>query len=213
MTKRSLLAILSICRAVPAQTTTMSPTQIQATLLGDLRGDAALDLQALSDAPQNFLVPVEFHESQTPARPAGGAISIRQLRHRVPKEALRAAGRAQKHSRGGKHSEAIVEFEAAVRLDPEFASARNALGIEYARCGRIEEAVAAFRRVIESAPGEWSGHYNLALMMLQSGDLPGALQRGRRARQLAPAQPAVNLFIGYVSQQLGEGRAEKKTPR
>ena len=178
----------------------MSPDQIQSRLLADMRGDAALDLQSQTDSPNSFF---------TPARSAGPAISIRQLRHKVPKDALRAAARAKKLSRAGEHAKAVADLEAAIRLDPEFASAQNALGIEYGRCGRLEDAAAAFRRVIDLAPGEWAGHYNLALTMLGSGDLPRAIESARRALQLSPAEPGVKLFLD----DLRAANGEKKTPR
>ena len=203
MTNYALLTSLAVCWTCQAQTPTMSPSQIQVSLLGDMRGDAALDMRSQSDNPHGFFVPDEFREFRSPARSAGVSISIGQLEHSVPNEALQAAARTQKLSRAGQHSKAIVEFEAAIRLDPEFASAQNALGIEYGRCGRLEDAAAAFKRVIQLAPEEFAGHYNLGLAMFQGGDLPGAFESVRRALQLAPAEPAVNLFLRQFATAYG----------
>lgn len=209
MTNYGVLMCFAVCWTCSAQSTPISLDQVQASLLRSLRGDAALDLQSQAESPHGFPAPVEFHESQRTAPSGGGSISIRQLQHKVPKEALRAASRAHRSSRAGRHSEAILELEAAILRDPEFASAQNALGIEYGRCGRLEDAAAAFHRVIELAPDEWTGHYNLALTMLRSGDPQRAVENARRALQLAPAQPAVNMFLDY----LGAANGEKKTAR
>ena len=200
MTNYRFLTCLAVCWTSSAQTPPMSPEQIQSQLLGDMRGDAAIDLQSRPDIP---------HTLFTPARSASPAISIGLLRHKVPKPAFRAASRAKNLSRAGEHSKAVVELEAAIRLDPQFVSAQNALGIEYGRCGRLEDAAAAFRRVIELAPGEWAGHYNLALTMLSGGDLPRAIDSARRALQLAPGQTDVKFFLD----DLLAANSEKKTPR
>jgi len=177
--------------------TIMSPEQIQAALLRDMRGDTDFDYP-LPDNPHNLIGPFEIRDPWSHERPSGESISIKQLRHKVPKEASRAAVRAEKWSRAGDHSKAAFELEAAIRWDPEFVAAYNALGVEYERCGRLGEAAAVFSQVIQLAPEAWVGHYNLGVAMFQSGDLPGSVQSERRALQLSPGQPTVNLFLGYL---------------
>ena len=176
----------------------MSPEQMQLRQLHDMKGDAALTLHPQSHSPHTFFAPFELEEPPPHAGPPGNSISIKQLQHKVPKEALQAAARAQNLSRAGEYSKALVELEAAIRRDPEFVPAQNALGIEYRRCGRLEEAIAAFSSVTQLAPEEWASHFNLGVALFQIGDLPGALQSERRALQLYPAQPDANLFLGYL---------------
>jgi Flp pilus assembly protein TadD len=193
-----LVMCFIVCGTCSAQTPTMSAEQIQMRLLHDMKGDAAVTLNPQSHSPHSFFASFELEAPPPQVRPPGDSISVKRLQHKVPKEALQSAARAQKFSRAGEYSRAVVELEAAIRRDPEFVPAQNALGIEYRRCGRLEEAVAAFGRLTHLAPEEWAGHYNLAVTLFQSGDFPGALQSGRRAVQIAPTRPTANLFLGYL---------------
>jgi Flp pilus assembly protein TadD len=188
--------LMALAQSPPALT---SPEQVQAVLLGDMRGEAAGDLR--SQYPQSHngdsFEPFQLLRLHPPTHSPGETISINQLQHKVPKDALQAAGRAKKWSRMGQHSKAAVELEAAIRRDPEFTSAQYALGIEYGRCGRFEEAAAAFRHVTQSAPADWSGHYYLNVAMFRGGELGQAIRSARRAFWLHPTEKSVNLFLGY----------------
>lgn len=131
-------------------------------------------------------------------RPTGQTISVRQLRHKIPKEARRELDRAIKFSRAGEHEKAATELEAALRRDPDLSSAEDRLGIEYVYLGRREEAEMAFRRTIELEPAWWIGHYNLALILYGKGDVDGAEESLRRALALSSGNPKIRLALGEV---------------
>ena len=85
-------------------------------------------------------------------KPAGETVSVSQLQHKVPREAAKMFQRALKFSKAGEHEKAVAELEAALRRDPQFASAENQLGAEYAYLERWEEAEQAFRRLTGIEP-------------------------------------------------------------
>jgi tetratricopeptide (TPR) repeat protein len=131
-------------------------------------------------------------------RPTGQTISVRQLRHKIPKEAVREFHRAIKFSRTGEHEKAATELEAALHRDPEFSSAEDLLGIEYASLERREEAEMAFRRTIDLEPAWWMGHYNLARILYDKGDVDGAEESLRRALVCSSENPKIHLALGKL---------------
>lgn len=147
----------------------------------------------------------------TQKRPTGETISVRQLQHKVPKEAAKAFQRAFKLSGAGEHQKAAAELEAALRRDPEFTAAENQLGVEYSYLGRWEDAELAFHRVTDIEPAFWMGHYNLALILYSRGDRPGAEQSARRALALSSENPRIHLLLGELLVMRNETRAEGLT--
>lgn len=61
----------------------------------------------------------------------------------------------------GKHEEAIVEYEKAIKLDPTNDSFYNNKGFSYLLQMRTEEAVSAFRKALENNPNNKTAHANL----------------------------------------------------
>jgi tetratricopeptide (TPR) repeat protein len=131
-------------------------------------------------------------------KPAGETVSVSQLQHKVPKKAAKTFQRALKFSQAGEHEKAVAELEAALRQDPQLASAENQLGAEYAYLERWEEAEQAFRRLTGIEPNSWKGHYNLALILYSKKDFPGAEQSARRALGLSSDTARIHLLLGEL---------------
>ena len=186
-----------------AQAPVTTAEQAQASVMRDLRGEA--ESRALepgrSDDPFAAFDMIQ-------SRPSGETVSVERLRHTVPKRARRLAAHAEKLSRAGEDAKAAKELEAAVREDPGFTEAYSRLGIEYAALQRLNAATVAFERVTELEPDAWSARSNLGVMRFRSGDLAGAVREERRALELAPTAPQVNLFLGYLLCLRAEMRPE-----
>jgi tetratricopeptide (TPR) repeat protein len=73
----------------------------------------------------------------------------------------------------GRLDEAIVEYQRAVALSPDFASAHNNLGFALLRRNRVAEAIAEFQKAVE---------YNPTLLVAR-GNFGNALLRGGRERE------------------------------
>lgn len=65
---------------------------------------------------------------------------------------------------------ALEELAGALRLDPTFADAYEAIGVMLGRAGRFHEAIDFFRRLEEVAPGEPLVNTNLSLYYMKLGD-------------------------------------------
>ena len=138
---------------------TATPRDVLAATLADMRGlgetidssrredwsDAGTLLFSAAGRPvavrpveSSTLVPARQHTS-------AGTVSVKRLRHRVPKAARNAYGKAGRLSRNAHVEQAAQELEKAIALDPDFAEAHRDLGVAYARLNRYPEAVAEFR--------------------------------------------------------------------
>jgi tetratricopeptide (TPR) repeat protein len=141
-------------------------------------------------------------------RPSGEAISVARLRHKIPKEAKRAYERARKFVKAGDHPKAVVELEAAVALDPEFADAHTQLGLEYVQLGRLTDARASLQRAFAVDPDTWRHPFNLGLVLYHLGDYSAAEELARKAVQLAGTLPQTQWFLGYLLYSRQETRPE-----
>ena len=186
--------------------------QVNERLLQDLRGDTVGRICTPGKGQPEAVCITDLHGVAPPAipreKPSGETISVHQLGHKVPKEAVKSFQHALKLSGVGEHEKAAAELEAALRRDAEFASAENQLGAEYSYLGRWEEAEAAFRRVTDIEPASWMGHYNLALILYSRGDALGAEQSTRRALACSGEIPRIHLLLGELLVMRNETRAE-----
>ena len=84
--------------------------------------------------------------------------------------------------------EALKEFEAAVRLDPSFASAQFHLALALERSGRHRDALAAYQQALWLQPDLFEARYGLSSVCAKLGDLDGAIAL---LRQVVAALPSL----------------------
>lgn len=89
----------------------------------------------------------------------------------------------------GLYREAILEFEKAIALEPDFAPAYNRLGMSYAVLNDYDRAERYFRKVIELSPGIDQGYLNLGLLYELKGEPSKALPLLEKAFSLNPENP------------------------
>ncbi len=92
----------------------------------------------------------------------------------------------------------IAEFEAAVRLRPDYAEAHNNLGLVYTQTGNDRQAIAAFREAIRQRPNYADAHANLGAI-LTATDVAGSIAELEKAVGLQPGllKAQYNLAIAY----------------
>jgi tetratricopeptide (TPR) repeat protein len=101
----------------------------------------------------------------------------------------------------GKISEAIQQYEQALRLYPDYAKAHLNLGIALEQTGRAPEAIDQYEEALRLNPDYVKAHYNLAVALEHAGRVPDAIQHYEQALQgdpdLAEARSALTrLHIG-----------------
>lgn len=104
-------------------------------------------------------------------------------------------------------SQAVVEFDEALKLDPRFAEAYDAKGLARLAEGNPEAAAAELRRSIELKPSLAEAHLALGLALGQSGQLEAAAVEFRTALRLRPAFAEAHKRLGVTLRRLGDDRA------
>lgn len=104
-----------------------------------------------------------------------------------------------------KPQEAVGMLEAAVRLDPARAEARNMLGLALVQTGRTREAAAEFSLALKANPDYFSARANLAAVELKVEALDDAIEN---LRILAAAQPENETIRKRLAEAI-EARAGK----
>ena len=91
----------------------------------------------------------------------------------------------------GKLDEAIVEFQRAVELDPDYTAAHLNLGYVYERSGRIEESITEYRKTIALEPTNFSACNNLGVLYDKKGLYDEAISSFEQALRVDPANATV----------------------
>ncbi len=99
------------------------------------------------------MMPLEIHLSgSSKERPVSGVVSLEELRHPVPKKAMREYQRALKASDKGDLARAVQHLSKAIKIHPEFTEAHNSLGVKYMMLGDYARAAAAFEEALRLKP-------------------------------------------------------------
>jgi protein O-mannosyl-transferase len=125
------------------------------------------------------------------------------------RSALAAAhnDRGLQFQRAGRFEEAVGDYQAALRLRPDFALAANNLGAALKQQGRWDEAVAAFARAISVAPQYADARFNLANLLLSQGRPGEAIPHYETAVSANPRDVAARVNLGVALQRAGRREA------
>jgi protein O-mannosyl-transferase len=108
------------------------------------------------------------------------------------------------YSGKGSYDEAILHYEASLKLKPDYADPRthNNLGYALANQGRTEEAVRHYREAIRLMPTYPDPHNNLGILLASQGRLDEAIREFQEALRLEPGfvQASNNLAIARAQQ-------------
>ena len=86
----------------------------------------------------------------------------------------------------GRAQQAIVQYEKALRVQPDLAIAWNNLGVALTASGQPMEGESAYRRAIRLNPAYALAYYNLGANYDQRGDYDDAINYYQRAIELDP---------------------------
>ncbi len=100
----------------------------------------------------------------------------------------------------GRTSEAIAEYEAALRIKPDHARAHNNLGFTLAGIpGRLPEAIAHLQTALQITPDYPEAHFNLGLALARTpGRLPEAVAEYEAALRTRPDYAEAHFNLGLA---------------
>jgi tetratricopeptide (TPR) repeat protein len=111
--------------------------------------------------------------------------------------------RGQVKADAGASQQALLDFEDALRLDPNLWRAFHNRGVLRAQAGEFDQAFNDFNRCTELNPQFAKAYSNRAALFVQAGDLRSALQDYRRAIELDPDLAVAHQGRGRVCHMLG----------
>jgi predicted O-linked N-acetylglucosamine transferase (SPINDLY family) len=124
---------------------------------------------------------------------------------------LQAANMAEQYNEQGNAcaerwqlAEAIVCYERALAINPNFAGAWNNLGITCKDLKQIDRAIGCYRRALELAPGFAGVWNNLGNAFKEQGRRQEALSCYRKAQALVPDSVQVTFNLGNILYDLYE---------
>jgi tetratricopeptide (TPR) repeat protein len=101
-------------------------------------------------------------------------------------------------ARKGRSDEAMVHYEEAIRLQPNYADAYYNRGNVLFTMGRTDEAIADWERTLEIQPNDADAHTGLGNALLRKGSLKEAIAHYEKALAIAPQDPHSRNNIAWV---------------
>ena len=104
----------------------------------------------------------------------------------------------------GRTDEAIREYQAVIRLKPDYAEAYNNLGSALADKGQVDEAIQSYQEAIRLRPDLADVYCNLGISLGKQGRIDEAIREYREAIRLNPDNPKATYNLGTILGQKGE---------
>jgi len=110
----------------------------------------------------------------------------------------------QRYQKQGKYEKAVVEFEKAIAMRPNFSKALNNVGTSYGALERYPEAERSFLKALELNPKDIYAMNNLAVMYLKTRQLDKSIEWGKKAIALEPKYTNGHITLGSAYATQGE---------
>ena len=104
----------------------------------------------------------------------------------------------------GRISEAISQFQEAIRLKLDYANAYNNLGAAFAKKSQTDEAIRQFQEAIRLEPDHPLAHYNLGNALLLKGQTDEAITQYQEAIRLNPNHAEAHYNLGTALGSKGQ---------
>lgn len=101
----------------------------------------------------------------------------------------------------GDFNNAAIQFEEAIRINPQNAQSYGSLGAAYGKSGRLNDAERVLRQAVEYHPRSSEFHFNLGLVYKQSGRNDQAESHFRTAIDLDPKAEMPYLGLGAILEE------------
>jgi tetratricopeptide (TPR) repeat protein len=135
--------------------------------------------------------------------PSSNVISLAQLSHKAPRQALDAFHAGLKAVDAGELEKSVADFQKAISIDSQYAEAENNLAALYSEMGRIDEALPHAERAFEISPGWVETGHTLAMLLILTRryEQSEALARAMLANQQAVSEMHAVLAISLIGQR------------
>jgi tetratricopeptide (TPR) repeat protein len=114
---------------------------------------------------------------------------------------------AEANADAERHTDAIAEYQAAIKLAPNEPRLHEELGTEYRNAGKMEEAEAAFQKELEIDPNNVVAEYKLGVIATERGDAARGKQLIQAALNVRPGLRHADYNLGRAEMLLGNDEA------
>jgi len=104
----------------------------------------------------------------------------------------------------GQLDEAMMHFQKAVEIQPDFAETYNNIGIVYWDKGRLDEAIAQFEKALKIQPENPQAYNNLGMVLAQKGLADEAITQFQKALAIEPDYADAHYNIGVILAPKGQ---------
>ena len=98
----------------------------------------------------------------------------------------------------GDVGEAVSQYQAALKRNPNDSGIYNKLGQTMDKAGKFEEAIAHFQRAIQLNPLNTGARFNMAIAFMQQGNYGHGLKEFSELLRLNPHDPATHFGMGFA---------------
>lgn len=134
--------------------------------------------------------------------PRAAVADFRQVLARAPHNSLARYYLGDAYLRWRQPDSAIREWTAALKFDPQYVTAAEALGAWWMGREDYAKARAAFQKALAVAPGDFAALFGLGTAEEHLGMLPDALQHLESACKMAPDSVSCNRELTAVKQKM-----------
>jgi protein O-mannosyl-transferase len=103
----------------------------------------------------------------------------------------------------GRVSEAIEQFEQALKIKPDFAKAHYNLGTALMQTGRVAEAIEQYEQALKIEPDHPYAHNNLGAALMHTGRASEAIEQFEQALKIKPDNAAAHINLGDALMHTG----------
>jgi S1-C subfamily serine protease len=130
--------------------------------------------------------------------PKGKMLSAAEFTQEVPKAAKKSYEQGLKQAKDGKVAEAIIHFQEALKVFPDYLLALNKLGEQYMVSGKLAEAQATFEHAVMVNAKYPLARINLGILMVQFKRYPEAVEHLEAANRVDEGYPMSHLYLGVA---------------
>jgi tetratricopeptide (TPR) repeat protein len=107
-------------------------------------------------------------------------------------------------AQAGRHQEAIVEYEKALQINPNFGTAYLNMGGSYRYLGNNQKAIECFQKALAIDPNDVNALNNLAAVYAESNKLDEAIIYFKKAIEIDPNNALFHEGLGLAHVKLGQ---------
>jgi len=104
----------------------------------------------------------------------------------------------------GRMNEAIIHFQKALQINPDYVDAHNNLGNLLLKMGNVDEAVGQYQKALQINPDYAAARNNLGNLLLQKGEVDEAIAQYQKALQINPGYAEAHINLGGAQFQKGK---------